>query len=352
MADQAKGIGFSPAYISLIELGKRPVPEHYPAQFAHWMSLTEGEAQELSDLAFGKTTVIKLKSTDQERAEIAEEFARTFNILPIERLRQMRALLASTPASSYSPREIINYANFARSVFNSEDRCDVDILKIIENHISLVDPSFTLRVKPDAEFGGAMEAYSDSNGKKVECTVVSERLYTTAAERNPYSRYQLAHEFAHWFLHRHQSRAFYRATRIPKRSAKVENEADLFARAFLFPPALIEKYNSPEKLARAVCIPIAVTKKAIIEVRERVSQHSQNEMTSSPNLQPSLPEKKTARIISFPNTYEVPAVQKHNVKTRRIAQETDDLFSYADRVEQKSRPVLRSKLWYDENGWR
>jgi len=352
MADQAKGIGVSPAYISLIELGKRPVPEHYPAQFAHWISLTEGETKELSDLAFGKTSVIKLKSTDHERAEIAEEFARTFNILPIERLRQMRALLASTPTSSYSPREIVNYANFARSVFNSEDRCDVDILKIIENHIALVDPSFTLHVKPDGEFGGAMEAYSGSNGKKVECTVVSERLYATAAERNPYSRYQLAHEFAHWFLHKHQSRAFYRATRIPKKSAKVENEADLFARAFLFPLVLFEKYDSPEKLARAVCIPIAVAKKAIVEVRERVSQDTQSDITSSQDLQPSLPEKKTARIISFPNAFETPAKQEHKVKIRRIEQQSDDLFSYADRVEQKSKPVLRSKLWYDENGWR
>jgi transcriptional regulator with XRE-family HTH domain len=352
MADQAKGIGFSPAYISLIELGRRPVPEGYPAQFAHWISLTEAETKDLCDLAFGKTSVIKLKSTDKERAEIAEEFARKFHILPIERLRQMRALLASAPASSYSPRQITDYANLARSLFNAEDRDDVDILKIIENHIALIDPSFTLRVKPDAEFGGAMEAYSSSNGKKVECTVVSERLYTTAAERNPYSRYQLAHEFAHWFLHRRQSRAFYRATRVPRKSAKIENEADLFARAFLFPRSLVEKYNNPERLARAVCIPTGVAKKAITEIRERILEDSLRGIAASPNLQPSLPAENTARVIPFPRAHGPQIVQKQRTKRGRTEQQSEDLFSYADRLQRKSSQVLRSKSWYDEHGWR
>ncbi len=352
MADQAKGIGFSPAYISLIELGKRPVPEHYPAQFAHWISLTEGETNDLHDLAFGKTSVIKLKSTDPERAEIAEEFARTFNILPIERLRQLRALLASTPAPRYSPREIAEYANLARSLFNSEDRSDVDILKIVENHLALVDPSFTLHVRPDAEFGGAMEAYSSSNGKRVECTVVSERLYTTAAERNPYSRYQLAHEFAHWLLHRRLSRAFYRATSLARKNIKIEDEADRFARAFLFSRSLIEKYDSPERLARAVCVPVAVARRAIADTREGTLQQSRRGFIASPDLPPSSLQKSTARIIPFPKEYEATATQGRKIKRRRAEPPSDDLFSYADRLEQRSNSVLRSKAWYDEHRWR
>jgi hypothetical protein len=49
--DQAKVLQCSIAFVSAVELGKKPVPDHWPRRIALWLDLEPEEASELADLA-------------------------------------------------------------------------------------------------------------------------------------------------------------------------------------------------------------------------------------------------------------------------------------------------------------
>jgi hypothetical protein len=360
MAEQAAGLKCSSSYISLIELGKRQTPEDYPARFAEWISLSETEARELSELAFGKLSIIELASNDSERASIAEEFAKKFNILPIERLRELRRFLVSpTAPSPYSPAEISARAELARSVFNPDDRSYVDILKILENLVAIADPNFSLQV----------ESFTDSDGGATRRVVASERIYQTAHQQNEHSRYALAHEFAHWLLHRHGTHAFYRLRPglILSKNKAVELEADHFARQFLMPAALVMRLEVPEKLARQCGVPIGVAKIRVNEVcgaakpdeRERIATGLTalaNQIGGAREVIPQAhgTEARQTRVIPFPQA--ATAAMVHRPRTHRLSEknQTGDLFEYASQKEnaRNCKTTNRGSEWFKDNGWR
>ena len=96
MGSQARGLGFSVAYISAIERGKRPVPEDYPGKVSEWMSLSQEDLRSLLETASGERTVIKVFPKDKERALLAEDFARDLNGLSSRCVRVLREMLQSS----------------------------------------------------------------------------------------------------------------------------------------------------------------------------------------------------------------------------------------------------------------
>src|SRR6185295_13692322 len=76
MADQARELGCSVSAISAVERGDRPIPEGFPVRVANWLKLTDQQTQELIDLANGTRAVVHIFPKDQERAQLAFDFAR------------------------------------------------------------------------------------------------------------------------------------------------------------------------------------------------------------------------------------------------------------------------------------
>ena len=114
-----------------------------------------------------------------------------------------------------------------------------------------------------------MQIFADSNGKTIDRFVSTEWLYNSANRETEDSRFKLAHELAHWILHRHATLTFMRFSRAAKiisKNAQAEHEADFFAREFLMPLAAVEKFSTPKSLARAARVPLWAAQRRMREI--------------------------------------------------------------------------------------
>jgi hypothetical protein len=365
MGDQAKGLGLSVAYVSAIERGKRAIPEDYSSNLSEWMSLSEQDSRILREIASGERTVVRVFPKSREGALLAEDFARDLNGLSSEAVGRLREVLQAARRGDYADDEVRRRAQLARAVFSLGEQISFNILRIIENQLPLIDPDFSLQVDPDGSLGEYLQIYSDSDGKTVNRFVTTEWLYTAAHRGTDDSRYKLAHELAHWILHRTQAHTFLRSARtnkaLSKIHARVEREADLFAREFLMPFSLVSGYTSADALARAAQVPLWVARYRLREIsslKPARSHEAQKTATSFEQVLPSkrtcttpvLPTLPTAEILPFPRTT---AVQRA-IGKRTLAPAGLPLFDYVDTKQQQknTNARLRSDQWYTEHGWR
>jgi HTH-type transcriptional regulator, competence development regulator len=374
MGDQAKGLGVSVAYISAIERGKRPVPEDYPQRLSEWMSLSEQDSRILSEIASGERTIVKIFPKNRERALLAEDFARDLNGLSADAVNQLREVLRTFKRGEYSDEEIRKRAYLARAVFCLGEKISFDILRIIENQLSIVDPDFSLQIDPDGSLGEQLQIYSDSDGKTINRIVSTEWLYNAADRGTDDSRFKLAHELAHWILHRTQAHTFLRSSRtnriLSKLHAKAEREADLFAREFLIPLAIVEKFKSADELAKAARVPLWVAKYRLREASSLTPTSRENILQLAATAEsvllstfshvgsvlsvvqeaPTTVEEPGAAILHFPKI----SVPRRVLRKRRTTSTSLPLFDYAEvKQEKKSNAsVHRSDQWFADFGWR
>lgn len=371
MGNQAKGLGLSVAYISAIERGKRPVPEDYPQRLSEWMSLSEQDSRILGELASGERTIVKIFPKNRERALLAEDFARDLNGLSADAVNQLREVLRTFKSGEYSDEEIRKRAYMARAVFCLGEKISFDILRIIENQLPIIDPDFSLQIDPDGSLGEHLQIYSDSDGKTVNRIVSTEWLYNAADRGTEDSRFKLAHELAHWILHRTQAHTFLRSSRtnriLTKLHAKAEREADLFAREFLVPLAIVEKFKSADALAKAAQVPLWVAKYRLREDssltptrRENIRRLSaeadrgaSNQVASALSVVQEVSRatgQPGAAILHFPKIgVSRPVLRKKNATPASLP-----LFDYAEAPQDKksSKCVNRSDQWFTDFGWR
>lgn len=374
MGDQAKGLGLSVAYISAIERGKRPVPEDYPQQLSEWMSLSEQDSRILREIASGERTVVKVFPKNGERALLAEDFARDLNGLSSEAVRQLREMLRTFKRNEYSDDEIRKRAYLARAAFSLGEQISFNILRIIENQLPVIDPDFSLQVEPDGSLGEYLQIYSDSDGKAINRFVCTEWLYDAADRGTSDSKFKLAHELAHWILHRTQAHTFLRSPRtnrsLSKLHARAEREADLFAREFLMPIAVVEKFKLPDALAKAAQVPLWVAKYRLREVgsllpnrREdirRMATEAERIMRPTPSpivsVFSKVQEASTAvdqpgaAILHFPRM----GIPRRTLSKRTTKSTNLPLFDYAEAKQEKNSDARgnRSDQWFADFGWR
>ena len=234
------------------------------------MSLSEEDSRILREIASGERTIVKVFPKNRERALLAEDFARDLNGLSPEAVRELREVLRTSKSGEYSDDETRKRAQLARAVFSLGEQISFNILRIIENQLPIIDPDFSLQINPDGSLGEHLQIYSDSDGKTINRFVSTEWLYKAADRGTDDSRFKLAHELAHWILHRTQTHTFLRSSRtnkiLSKLHARAEREADLFAREFLMPLAVVERFNSADALAKVAQVPLWVAKSRLREV--------------------------------------------------------------------------------------
>jgi Zn-dependent peptidase ImmA (M78 family) len=367
MGDQAKGLGLSAAYISAIERGKRPVPEDFPDRVCEWMSLSEQDSRILREIASGERTVVKVFPKSGDRALLAEDFARDLNGLSPEAVRQLREMLLAFK-SEYSDDEIRKRAYLARAAFSLAERMSFNILRIIENQLTVIDPDFSLQVEPDGSLGEYLQVYSDLEGE-ANRFVCTEWLYNAADRGSDDSRFKLAHELAHWILHRDKTLALLRSPRtnrsLSKLHAREEREADFFAREFLMPLAIVEKFESSSALAKAAQVPLWLAKyrlrevgslslvrrsdiRALADEVERTTRPKPSFVLSEERTVPALP--MGAAILHFPK---VSVPRAAPTKTKNVSASLP-LFDYEETKQEKKPSTCgsRSDQWFTKYGWR
>ncbi|HAO42710.1 MAG TPA: hypothetical protein DCR53_19450 [Afipia sp.] len=364
MGDQAKGLGFSVAYISAIELGKRKIPENYISDLAYWMSLSAPDKDLLEKLAIGDQRTIEVQPKNTEQALLADEFAKSVSRLPAEAVKFLRECLSVARSARYSDMEVRKRALLARTVFNLDDEATFDVLRIVESQLHLVDQNFFLKV--DSEKPSQLAIYASSDGKKVDHFVCAEFFYTNADRQTPDSRALLAHEIAHWILHPEESHAYSRPFHpsiVISKSKRIEYEADLFAREFLLPITTVSKYQSPESLARATNVPLWMGELRIKEIarlkdveREEVIAFAtalRKRLLSAAETNVSIEETKQfptskSNVVPFPirSSHQPVSSKKRSKKSPALL----PLFEYADK--QAAARLNRSIEWFREFGFR
>jgi len=379
MGDQARALGISVAYISAIERGKRSVPPDYPADLARWMSLSPQDSEILVRLAAEESAIIKVFPKDSERALLAREFADGLNGLTREGIRELSAILESSKSGAYSEGEIRSRALLARAAFDVAQEISFDVLKIVENQLHAADPDFSLQVDADGSIGWSVQVFSEYDGKTVDRFLSTEWLYGAADRGTPESRYILAHELGHWILHRrhHDTHSFLRSSRgkILSKGSKIhiENEADFFAREFLMPLAVVERFSTPELLARAANVPLWAAQKRLREIRSltRTEREEVNRLpavfekrvrpvTIASDSTTSAPRRPmmqgdgdaiSAVVLPFPR---MPII-RHPLPRKKLKKQASlPLFEYADAMRSQSVPssASRADQWFAEFGWR
>ena len=370
MADQAKGLGVSVAYISAIERGKRSIPDEYPAELAHWLSLSEADSKILSDLAAGSKRTVRIQPKTTEQALLAHQFARDVGDLPSEALKFLRSCLTLARSTNYSDQEICARALLVRLIFDLDSKAQFNLLKLVENQLPLIDPAFSLQVESLAS--NEVHIFSDSDGKATKRFVTSEWLYEAADRQTPETRFQLAHEIAHWMLHRQQSHTFFRLskrTKILSKNVIVEREADRFAQELLMPLHLVDQSTSASSLAKMAGVPIWAAYQRLRYVeklkekdREEINRtqqflvkmvRSDKEVATTDIVVPPVAERPAGRILHFPSSRLIARSVNSKKHGNRKKEVSPTLFDYADTKEASLQSLQnRGDTWFSTFGYR
>lgn len=261
-------------------------------------------------------------------------------------VRFLRFYLASARSSKNPYIEIRRKAILASAVFNSDVREAFDVLRVVENTLCLVDRDFSLQVEKDR--AGQSPIYSDSNGKKAYRFVSSQWFYNEAYQQTAASRFKLAHEMGHWILHPHNAHAYSRhpgTGRILSKHVAIEQEADEFALEFLMPLSVVERFSSPESLAKSANVPLGMAKRRFAQVRS---------LTKLEREQIRVLTDEIAKRVRFNNLLaRAPRSEGAAAIRKKKRQEPDaqnmTLFDYADLAEGVA---TRSDRWFRLYGYR
>lgn len=127
---------------------------------------------------------------------------------------------------------IRNIANIVRQECGVWDATYINIVYFLENVLSRFFPNFVLEIVENQELGD-VEAITYPNEMRM---VVRESTYNEACSNNGHSRFTLAHETGHLFLHRNIPAAYTRsASGEIRKYEDSEWQADVFAGHFLAP---------------------------------------------------------------------------------------------------------------------
>lgn len=95
LRDMALHLKMSPAFLSAIETGHKPVPDGLVRRIATHLSLTDEQAKHLEEAALKQRAEVRISLTkkDTEEKELAVAFAREFPTLSEAKKKALREIL-------------------------------------------------------------------------------------------------------------------------------------------------------------------------------------------------------------------------------------------------------------------
>jgi Zn-dependent peptidase ImmA (M78 family) len=139
-------------------------------------------------------------------------------------------------------KKIENAAQQLRKFLGLSDQSVFNIVEVLENEMPKAIDRFRLEVVATTNFS---EVYSSS---EPPCIFVTKDIYRLAREDDAKSRYTLAHEIGHLFLHSPLSH--FEGSKYAKNIESAEWQASKFAMLFLIPDSVARRFKDPELLSR------------------------------------------------------------------------------------------------------
>jgi transcriptional regulator with XRE-family HTH domain len=260
LLDLAERLKVSPAYVSGIETGRKPIPDSYVTSAIRALDLSPAQAKELRHSADLTRKEVRVDHLSEEQRELVAAFARRLDGAPedlVIRLRKAVTLKSRTGETPFrrSRRGIIvpplaaavirAFAERVRTVFVADEQYEFPIIQVLETQLDRAFPDFHLDVV-EAEVMG------DDEGRVVAgagTLALREDVYVSACKGNGRARFTACHEFAHFLLHREVTIARSRddGTAIYRDS---EWQADTFAGALMMSTRHVKSFDDAEDAAK------------------------------------------------------------------------------------------------------
>ena len=93
MADQARALDLSSAFISSVETGAKGIPAGYVGKIARWLQLPVDEQQRLELAAIASAKVVKVIPKDGETAKFVAELAQSIEKLTPGQISRLRVII-------------------------------------------------------------------------------------------------------------------------------------------------------------------------------------------------------------------------------------------------------------------
>ena len=94
LKDMANDLELSPAHLSGIETGRKPVPRRFGRRVIDTYDLNANETEELLSAIDRSSEDFKIRAVEPDRRDVAAVLARRFNELSAEDVEEFRNLLA------------------------------------------------------------------------------------------------------------------------------------------------------------------------------------------------------------------------------------------------------------------
>jgi transcriptional regulator with XRE-family HTH domain len=262
LLDLAERLGFTPAFVSAIETGKKPIPEGYVAAAARAMSLDMTETRELLAAADQTRAVVRVDHLQGEQREWVAAFARTLETkleeMPPELIARLKKIIhksvsGETPFKRKRRGLLVPPASLpalwalaerVRTVFVQPEQVSFPIMDVLEYRLGKFLDGFYLDVCDHEEMG--MEEGRVIAGEN--CIKLREDVYRKAWGGSGRDRFTCCHELLHFLLHRQVVMPRARDDKHPV-YRDAEWQADAFAGALLMSARHINGFASVDDAA-------------------------------------------------------------------------------------------------------
>ena len=153
LLDLAKRIGLSPAFLSAIETGKKPIPDAYVVRVARAMELSPAEIRELRRAADRTRKEVGVEELPEDQRELVAAFARKLDELPSDMMEKLKKIVLKSSDTevpfqrkrrgilvpAMSTEAIRAFADKVRSAFVEDARIEFPIMDVLEFRLARAD---------------------------------------------------------------------------------------------------------------------------------------------------------------------------------------------------------------------
>jgi transcriptional regulator with XRE-family HTH domain len=259
LLDLAEKLGFSAAFVSGVETGRKPIPDGYVTAISRALKLSAPEIQMLRRAADRTRKQVRVAQLPEEKRELVAAFARQLDDVPDELITRLKRIVLKSLSGENpfkrqrlgiivpprSARWLRSYAEKVRSVFCEEGQIEFPIIDVLEKRMAKAFPEFFLDVV-EKEVMGEHEGRvtAGQNGLSLR-----EDVYIGACRGVGRHRFTACHELGHFLLHSEVTMARTRdhGVAIYRDS---EWQADTFSGALMMSARHLTMFSNEEDAAR------------------------------------------------------------------------------------------------------
>jgi transcriptional regulator with XRE-family HTH domain len=258
LLDLARRIDRSPAFISAVETGRKPIPDSFVVLVARAMNCSASEVRELRRAADHTRKEVRVDTLSGEQRELVAAFARKLDDVPDDLKARLKKVVLQSSSGEIpfrrkrrgimvppvSTAKLRVFADQVRSAFVEDDQIEFPIMDVLEFRMPLIFDGFYVDPQDKATMG-------DDEGRMIagkNGIALREDVYEGAWEGNRRDRFTACHELAHFLMHRTITMA-----RARDDSDKIfcdsEWQADTFAGTLLMSPRHLSRFKDANHAA-------------------------------------------------------------------------------------------------------